>query len=267
MSEHFQYLRNPRTEEFLHKVATQNSNPPVRAQALFTLAHIDQIRAQMTVDLKEKGPEFSNRLRLTMTPDQFENLQKADPSALSAEAEKLYERVADEFAVIPVPNSNSRLTFGDQAKAALLEMRGLAVGQPAPELESVDMEGVGAKLSQYRGKVVVLDVWATWCGPCRQMIPHERELVKRMEGKPFALISVSVDAGKDTLKNFLQKEPMPWIHWWNGAKGGIIDQWNIHSYPTIFVLDAKGTIRFKDKRGAELDEAVNQLIKETAVQN
>ena len=267
MGGHFQFVRNPRTEEFLHKVADQNTNPPVRAQALLTLAQINQNRAQTILDLREKGPDLAKRLKLTMSADQFERLQKADPAAFSDEAERLYEAVAKEFATVPVPNSSSKLTFGDQARAALLEMRGLAVGQPAPDLESVDLEGADDKLSRFKGKVVVLDVWATWCGPCVQMIPHERELVKRMEGKPFVLVSVSVDADKASLQKFLKKEPMPWVHWWNGAKGGIIDKWNVHGYPTIFVLDAKGTIRFKNTRGAELDEAVDQLVKEATVSN
>ena len=61
-----------------------------------------------------------------------------------------------------------------------------------------------------------------------------------MKDKPFALVSISVDAEKKTLTDFLAKEPMPWNHWWNGAEGKLIDTLSIQHYPTIFVLDAQG---------------------------
>jgi hypothetical protein len=70
------------------------------------------------------------------------------------------------------------------------------------------------------------------------------------------------DADKKTLTDFLARTPMPWIHWWNGAEGKLIDTLNILHYPTIFVLDGNGVIRFKEVRGEELDEAVNTLLEE-----
>jgi hypothetical protein len=72
------------------------------------------------------------------------------------------------------------------------------------------------------------------------MIPHQRELVKRLNGKPFTLVSISVDDKRETLAEFLKKEPMPWTHWFNGPDGNIITDLNVWSYPTIYVLDAKG---------------------------
>jgi thiol-disulfide isomerase/thioredoxin len=138
----------------------------------------------------------------------------------------------------------------------------LSVGKPAPEVVSHDVNGKEVKLSDLKGKVVVLDVWATWCQPCRQMIPHEREMVERLKGKPFVLVSVSADAERKTLTDFLAKERMPWTHWWNGAEGGIVEEWDVEHYPTIYVLDAKGVIRYKEVRGKELEDAVNELLKE-----
>ena len=88
-------------------------------------------------------------------------------------------------------------------------------------------------------------------------------MVARLKDKPFALVSISVDEEKKTLTDFLAKESMPWNHWWNGAEGKLIDTLNIQHYPTIFVLDAQGVIRFKEIRGEELEKAVNELLKET----
>ena len=88
----------------------------------------------------------------------------------------------------------------------------LSVGATMRELVSEDLEGKTVRLGDLKGKVVVLDLWATWCGPCVAMIPHEREMVKRHKDKPFALVSISVDTEKRTLTDFLAKEPMPWNH-------------------------------------------------------
>jgi thiol-disulfide isomerase/thioredoxin len=108
----------------------------------------------------------------------------------------------------------------------------------------------------------VLDIWATWCGPCKAMIPHEREMVERLKDKPFTLVSISADEKLKTLTDFLAKEKMPWTHWWTGIEGGIVEDWDVQFFPTIYVLDAKGIIRHKNVRGEELEKAVNELIKE-----
>ncbi|MFO0938002.1 MAG: TlpA disulfide reductase family protein [Gemmataceae bacterium] len=138
----------------------------------------------------------------------------------------------------------------------------LVVGKPMPEVIAKDLDGKTVKFSDYKNKVVVFDIWATWCGPCRAMIPHEREMVDKLKGKPFSLISLSADAEVKTLKDFLETEKMPWTHWHIGASGDVHDLLNIEHYPTIFVVDHKGVIRYKEIRGQQLEEAVEKLLKE-----
>lgn len=140
----------------------------------------------------------------------------------------------------------------------------LAIGQPAPEVINKDLDDKTVKLSDLKGRVVVLDIWATWCGPCRAMIPHEREMVAKLKDKPFTLVSISADDEKETLTNFLAKEKMPWTHWWSGSSGGILEDWDVQYYPTIYVIDAKGIIRHKDLRGEKLEKAVEELLAEAA---
>jgi thiol-disulfide isomerase/thioredoxin len=148
------------------------------------------------------------------------------------------------------------------AAGHLLEIRSLKVGEALPNVKGQSLDGKTHSIADYRGQVLVVDVWATWCGPCRAMIPHEREMSQRLKDKPFKLLSVSCDEEQGTLKEFLEKTPMPWDHWWVGRGGEFMKALNIHSYPTIYVLDTKGVIRYKNIRGEKLEEAVNKLLAE-----
>jgi peroxiredoxin len=95
------------------------------------------------------------------------------------------------------------------------------------------------------------------------MYPHERSLVKRLEGKPFALLGINSDP-KDRLRQTIKKEKMTWRSWWDGGntEGPIASQWNVRSWPTTYILDHKGVIRYKGPREKAMDEAVDKLLNE-----
>src|SRR5712671_6499423 len=95
------------------------------------------------------------------------------------------------------------------------------------------------------------------------MYPHERSLVKRLEGGAFALLGINTDR-KDHLKRVIKKENMTWRSWWDGGdtSGPIASKWNVRSWPTTYVLDQNGVIRYKNVREKEMDEAVDTLLKE-----
>jgi thiol-disulfide isomerase/thioredoxin len=176
------------------------------------------------------------------------------------EALTYFERVEKEFADVKAPRGG---TLAEMAKGNLFELKHLAIGMKAPAAESKTLDGKKTSLADHAGKVVVLDIWATWCPPCRAMIPHEREMVEKFKDKPFALISVSADDEKKALEEFLEKEKMPWTHWWdNGGDSALLKQWNVRFFPTVYVIDGKGVIRHKHVRGKELEEAVAKLLAE-----
>ena len=96
------------------------------------------------------------------------------------------------------------------------------------------------------------------------MYPHERSLVKRLEGKPFVLLGINSDSDREQLKETLVTEQITWRSWWDdgSVNGPIQTTWQIPIRPTIYVLDAKGVIRFKDVKDRELDAAVDRLLTE-----
>src|SRR5262245_24328631 len=94
------------------------------------------------------------------------------------------------------------------------------------------------------------------------MYPHERSLVKRLADKPFALLGVNSD--KDKLREAMEKEQITWRSWWDGGStsGPIAKKWNVHGWPTVYVLDDKGVIRYRGVRGEAMDKAVDELLRQ-----
>src|SRR5262245_20461797 len=94
------------------------------------------------------------------------------------------------------------------------------------------------------------------------MYLHERSLVKRLEGKPFALIGVNSDSDREQLKRVLLRERITWRSFWDGGSpdGPIARQWQIDGWPSIWVIDHKGVIRYRDPD--DLDQAVETLLAE-----
>src|SRR5579885_2948515 len=100
------------------------------------------------------------------------------------------------------------------------------------------------------------------------MYPHERSLVSRLAGKPFAILGVNSDDQRDGLKTAMEKEHITWRSWFEGGRGGpIARRWNVQGWPTLYVVDARGIIRRKylGPPGDEvLDEVIDGLVKEAA---
>jgi thiol-disulfide isomerase/thioredoxin len=141
---------------------------------------------------------------------------------------------------------------------------GAAVGEPAPDFTAQTLDGQTIRLSDLRGKVVVLDFWATWCGPCVAMIPHERELVSKHAGKPFVFVGISADKDAQALRAFVRDKSMDWPQVHDGPGGPLQRLYQIEYYPSIYVLDGQGVVRYRDVRGQELDRAVETLLASVA---
>jgi peroxiredoxin len=224
-------------QKFLQDVAAKATDKEVKGLALFYLG------TAVAADLA-RAPDNKAEELIAQATEYFKQAAKEAPDAMVGKV-KLAKAAEDEIADMTTKT--------------------LAVGTLAPDVEGTDLDGKKVKLSGYKGKVVLLDFWATWCPPCRAMIPHERDLVKKMDKRPFVLLGVSCDEKKEDLTAFLEKEPMPWAHWWDGEGGKVFERYRIRPIPSLFLIDAKGVIRKKwvGLQEAEvIDKAVEELVKE-----
>lgn len=96
------------------------------------------------------------------------------------------------------------------------------------------------------------------------MYPHERSLVKKYADAPFALIGVNSDSDREQIRKTVKEKDITWRSFWNGGgtSGPISNRWNVSGWPTIYVIDAEGRIRYKNVRGEKLDQALETLIAE-----
>jgi thiol-disulfide isomerase/thioredoxin len=124
----------------------------------------------------------------------------------------------------------------------------------AHEIEGVDSQGKPLRLSDYQGKVVLLDFWASWCGPCMGLVPHEKALVKSHQGKPFVLLGVSADNTLADLKTAEEENQLPWRSWWDGDRS-LQRQWDVKVLPTLFLIDHEGIVRYRFEGGGRTTEA------------
>ena len=97
------------------------------------------------------------------------------------------------------------------------------------------------------------------------MYPHERSLVQQLAGKPFALVGVNSDQNKEELKAAMTKEQISWRSFWDQTTSGPISRkFKVHGWPTLYLIDAHGVIRYKDPQKEELDQLIDELVNEVS---
>jgi peroxiredoxin len=143
----------------------------------------------------------------------------------------------------------------------------LTIGKTAPDIIGGDLDGVPFKLSDYRGKVVVLMFSGEWCGICRTQYPYERLLLELYKTWPFAIVGVDSDADRDVARQAMADRGLTYRAWWDGylpdnTNGPIASSWNVSGWPTVYVIDSAGVIRFVDLRQEDLLKGVRQLLTE-----
>ena len=148
-----------------------------------------------------------------------------------------------------------------QAEADLLQsIRHASVGGRLAEMIGTRLDGVEERLSSFRGRVVLIDFWATWCGPCISELPALRGLVDDLPADRFALLAISVDEEVETVKAFQETEAMPWTNWHAGLADDVFLHWDLRGFPTYVLADVQGEIL---ARTHELSDEFKALITQT----
>jgi peroxiredoxin len=139
------------------------------------------------------------------------------------------------------------------------------VGKVAPEIVGKNLDGKTMRLTDYRGRVVVLAFSGHWCGICRSDYPYDRKLIERYGSSSFAFLGVNSDADRNVARKAYQDNGLDFRAWWDGPKGGpIATAWEVTGWPTVYVLDGQGVIRFVDLRQDDLLNGVGELLTEPA---
>jgi peroxiredoxin len=205
------------------------------------LRHSDPPRR--TFDVESYVKDFTERL-------QFGTLNPAQEA-----------RVLDHFAALAT-RYPADAPILDRAQRII---RRLSVGKVAPEITGRDLDGLAFKLSDYRGRVVVLTFSGEWCAACRGDYPFQRLLLELYKDRPFVLLGVNSDRDPRSAKQSKMDHGLTYRTWWDGGgskntEGPIAKAWAVSGWPTIYVLDERGVIRFANLRQEDLLIGVRQLM-------
>jgi len=157
----------------------------------------------------------------------------------------------------------TRPDLSDALAQAATAVRTRTVGKTAPEIAGIDLDGRPLRLTDYRGKVVVLAFTGDWCGICRSQYPYERLLLDLYRGWPFAIVAVNSDTSIAVARDADARSGLTYRSWWDGAPPGqIASAWGVTGWPTTYVLDTHGVIRYVDLQREDLLKAVRELLAE-----
>jgi peroxiredoxin len=181
--------------------------------------------------------------------------QVGGPQPDPAELDSLFNSLSPE-----IKNTESAKVF----KKSLDELRTTGIGATAPDFTQNDVNGVPVKLSAFRGKYVLLDFWASWCGPCREENPNVVKVYNKFKDKNFTILSVSLDKA-DARNNWLaaiRNDGLTWtqvsdLKFWDNAAAQL---YYITSIPSNFLIDPNGKIVARDLRGADLDAKLAEIF-------
>ncbi len=173
------------------------------------------------------------------------------------------------YEVMPLFNSLSasiqNTGNGRNYKAALEKLKVTSIGSVAPDFTQNDPSGKPISLSSFKGKYVLVDFWASWCGPCRQENPNVVKVYNQYKNKNFTVLGVSLDQpnGKDAWLKAIKDDGLTWNHvsdlqFWNNEAAAL---YGVRAIPENFLIDPKGKIIAKDLRGAELEQTLAQVLK------
>lgn len=137
----------------------------------------------------------------------------------------------------------------------------LARERMAPAFTLTTLAGEHLSLDDLQGKVVLIDFWATWCGPCREALPHVQSIAKKFAGQPLVILSISLDKDQAKWKDFVAKNHMDWQQYCDGGfEGPLAQGFHVHAIPATFTIDADGVLQDQHVGDASIDGKLKNLV-------
>lgn len=227
----------------------------------FMKARADGDEAAMKqVETRYQELEQTNTQKIKSTIEDMGNSIAAFYAVNFLDAEKEFSYLSDLAARFQQNLPDSRYT--QQFVAQVEEMRKLAIGMPAPDIELPNPEGDTVSLSSLRGNYVMIDFWAAWCKPCRMENPNVVRLYNKYNDQGFEIYGVSLDRTKEAWTEAIEKDRLTWTHvsdlqYFDSEAASL---YNISAIPATVLLDKEGNIIAKNLRGAELEAKLAEIF-------
>ncbi|MDR2674636.1 MAG: TlpA family protein disulfide reductase [Opitutaceae bacterium] len=224
--------------------------PPTEAQFADELKQFDALFAAHK-DEKDAAAAQVLLLKATLYIEIFNDSAKA--------AGMLKQIKADFPGTEPAGMADGILEFLEKQKAAEARRALLTPGALFPDFTVKDTGGNALSPGNYKGKVVLIDFWATWCEPCVAEIPHVQAAYQKYHDKGFEVIGISLDQDAATLVKYVTGKKMPWPQHWDDG-GELAMRYGVMRFPTTFLLDGEGKIVATDLRGPDLEKHLEKLL-------
>lgn len=132
-------------------------------------------------------------------------------------------------------------------------------GTAAPDIVLPNAKGTATTLSSLKGKVVLIDFWASWCGPCRRSVPALKALYKKYKDKGFEIYGISLDENKNQWQKAVAEDGTQWLHVID-TEGNVATQWKVQYIPNAYLLDKQGKVVVVNAGEEELDKLLQKLL-------
>lgn len=141
----------------------------------------------------------------------------------------------------------------------------LARATMAPPFFATTLDGQRISMDSLAGKVVLIDFWATWCGPCREALPHMQSIARKFDGQPLVILSISLDTDEAKWKSFVEKNKMTWMQVRDGGfDGPVSKRFNVTAIPATFTIDADGVLEDQHVGDASIEGKLKKLVARAA---